>query len=95
MINVIAIIKVKAGHIEEVEKELMQLIKPTRETDKGCIQYDLTKSIEDPALFIFVEKWESKELLDLHANTEHVQAFVRNTEGLLEEFTVHVLTQVA
>ncbi|MCK5853487.1 antibiotic biosynthesis monooxygenase [bacterium] len=95
MIHVIAIIKVKENHVEEVENELLKLIKPTRETDKGCIQYDLTKSDEDPSLFIFVEKWESKELLDRHAGQAHVQKFVHNTDGLLDEFTVHVLTQLA
>ena len=95
MIHVIAIIKAKAGHIDEVESELLKLIKPTRETDEGCIRYDLTKSNDDPSLFIFVEKWESKELLDKHASQPHVQNLVNKTDGLLDEFTVHVLTQIA
>ncbi len=95
MIHVIAIIKAKKEHIEEVKSELLKLIKPTRETDEGCIQYDLTESSDDPALFIFIERWESKELLDKHASQKHVQDFVKATEEILDEFTVHVLTQIA
>ncbi len=95
MIHVIAVIKAKEGHEKEVESELLKLIKPTRETDEGCIQYDLTKSEEDASLFVFVEKWESKELLDKHASQPHVQNFVNKTDGLLDEFTVHVLKQIA
>lgn len=35
--------------------------------DKGCISFDVSKYNEEAKEVIFVEKWESKELLDVHA----------------------------
>ena len=41
--------------------------KKSQDIDKGCISFDVSKYNEEAKEVIFVEKWESKELLDVHA----------------------------
>ncbi len=59
-------------------------VAPTR-GEKGCINYDLHQSIDDPALFLFYENWESREDLERHLETAHALRFDERTEGMLAE----------
>jgi quinol monooxygenase YgiN len=83
-ITVIAHFKAKQGMEERLQSELLALVKPSR-SDEGCINYDLHRAIDDPALFIFYENWQSKEHLDRHSVTSHVQAFRSKAEELLAQ----------
>jgi quinol monooxygenase YgiN len=84
MISVIAKLRAKPSMEEEVKKELMGLVAPSR-TDKGCINYDLHQSVDDPCLFVFYENWESKSDLDAHLGLPHVQAALGKVGPLLAE----------
>jgi quinol monooxygenase YgiN len=83
MLHVIAKMVAKADTVEATKKELVALIAPTRK-EKGCIQYKLLRSIDDPAVFIFDEIWESKELLNIHLNNDHLVGWVKKSAVLLQ-----------
>ena len=70
MIIVYAECKCKAGEEVKLVEAAKKMIAPTR-AEKGCISYDLTHSQSDPSIYAFIEKWESKEILDAHMKTEH------------------------
>ena len=53
-LTVIAKLKAKQGCEEQLGQMLRGLVEPTR-AEKGCINYDLHRSHEDPGLFIFYE----------------------------------------
>jgi quinol monooxygenase YgiN len=36
--------------------------------DEGCLQFDVTRSVESPNKLVLVERWESQELLNKHWN---------------------------
>jgi len=93
-VTVVARIKAKPDAVEQVRKEAMKLIPPTRNNDEGCNCYDLYQDNSDPTLFYFLEEWESNELLDKHLETEHLKAFGEATEGLIAELEINRLTRI-
>lgn len=82
-LTVVARIRAKAGKEEEVREALLTFIEPTR-AEAGCVNYDLHRSLEDPALFLFHENWVSQEALHQHLQMPHIQAVVARAEELLD-----------
>jgi len=71
---VTAHIKSKPGQEELTKTELTRLVAPTLK-EEGCIKYELHTSLNDPTEFLFYEIWTSKEALDKHSQSPHIQAF--------------------
>ncbi|MFK7812153.1 MAG: putative quinol monooxygenase [Maribacter sp.] len=92
-LTLIAKILAKAEKRELVKSELLKLIAPTR-AEEGCINYDLHQDNENPNLFIFHENWESKTLLEKHLANNHIAAYMKATEGAVEEFVLQELTHI-
>ena len=83
-VTVFALVKAKPGMEEAVKQERSALGGPTR-TEEGCINYDLHQSLDHKGHFRFYENWTSKELLDRHLQSAHVQRFIAKADGLLAE----------
>ena len=83
-ITVLARFRAKTGLEQDLKELLLALIEPGR-LDEGCINYDLHQAIDDPALFIFYENWLSREHLDKHSTTPHVELFRSKAKALLAE----------
>ena len=64
--------------------ELLALVEPTR-SENGCLNYDLHQDTEDSSLFMFYENWTSKQDLDKHLQSPHLQALRAKAEGLFAE----------
>ena len=73
--------------------QTFNLIAITR-AKEGCISYDLHQDNENPNLFLFFENWESRELLEKHLKTKHIQAYIKATEGAIEEFILNEMTHI-
>ncbi len=93
-LTIVARILAKPEKRELVKAELLKLIEPTR-AEKGCINYDLHQDNENENLFIFHENWESHEIWQEHMNNSHLAEYTKATDGAVEEFIVHQLTQIA
>jgi len=89
-LTVVAKIKAKSGSEAALHQELLQLIPPTL-SESGCLNYDLHQSIEDSTLFLFYENWASKSLWEQHLASEHMKAFQKNAEGLIETFDIFLM----
>ena len=63
---------------ENVDKFIEIARKLVGETVKesGNVSYELIRGVSDRKIFAFLEKWESKEALDLHMKTEHFTSLV-------------------
>jgi len=83
-LTVVANVKAMEGKSAEVRRELLSLVEPSRK-DAGCIQHDLHQSTENSALFLFVEKWESKGHLDRHLSKPDLQAVLARVGQLVAE----------
>jgi quinol monooxygenase YgiN len=83
-LTVLACLKAKAGKEEEVLREILFLIAPTR-SEEGCVNYNLHRSQDDPALFCLYKNWRSREDLDEHLATPYLQAFLEKASELLAD----------
>ncbi|MEM8954192.1 MAG: putative quinol monooxygenase [Verrucomicrobiota bacterium] len=92
-LTVVALIEAEAGQEELVKAELIKLIEPTRK-EAGCLQYDLHEDNDNPAVFIFFENWESRELWQAHMEALHIAAYMQATEGAVASFVLHEMTKM-
>ncbi len=82
MIIVSAIITAKKGNRNEIIAKSQNVIESTRK-EEGCISYQLYASTEDADVLLMFEKWENREALDNHMQTEHFAAFGDSIGGLI------------
>lgn len=86
LLTVFAEIVAKPGKEEDVRRHLLDFVQPTRQ-EKGCVQYDLHVSEDEPGRFFFYENWDSAADLDAHAESAHISAFRSIAPGLLAQPT--------
>ena len=83
-VTVVAMICAKPDKIDLAREALIALVEPTRR-EQGCINYDLHQSPDEPTRFMFYENWASREDLDNHAASDHLQALVARIDELFAE----------
>ena len=93
-LTIVANIHAKPGQEALVHAELVKLIDTTRQ-EAGCLQYDLHRSNDDPAHFLFYENWESRELWRQHMDAPHLATYMQATDGAVERFTLFEMTKIA
>jgi quinol monooxygenase YgiN len=81
-ITVVAEMQAKPGHEAHVQRELLSLVAPTR-NEAGCLNYDLHRSADNSARFLFHENWASKADLDRHLKALLLQAVLAKVGELL------------
>ncbi len=80
-VTLIAKIVAKPGKQAELREVLLSIIAPTR-AEEGCISYHLHQDCDDDKVFMFYECWASKEILDQHLQTPHLQGLVAKGDEL-------------
>ncbi len=93
-LTIVARIEADPGRVELVKTELSRLIEPTL-NEAGCIQYDLHQDNDDPAVFLFYENWESRELWQAHMDSPHIAAYARATAGAVADFSLLEMTRLS
>jgi len=92
-LTIVARILAKPESLELVKSELLKLIEVTR-VEKGCINYDLHQDNENKNLFLFYENWESRELWQIHMKNQHLEDYIKATDGAVEEFVINEMTHI-
>ena len=92
-LTIVAQIEAKPDRIELVKSELEKLIEPTLR-EAGCLQYDLHQDNDNPAVFLFFENWENRELWQEHMKQPHIAAYMAATEGAVAGFSLNEMTKV-
>lgn len=82
LLSVVAEIHARPGKEDALREALLGLIAPTR-TEEGCVQYDLHESTDTPGQFVFYENWTSREHLDRHLASPHLEAMKARFDELL------------
>lgn len=83
LLTVVAEMVALPGQEDALRQALLACIEPTRQED-GCVQYDLHESTEKPGHFVFYENWTSREALDRHLATPHLEKLKAALPSLLE-----------
>jgi quinol monooxygenase YgiN len=93
-ISVIAEIKAKAGHEEEVRVILHGLVAPSRAED-GCEVYHLLEDKNKPGSFSTYEEWTSIKALDAHLEGAGTKAALEKAKPMLDgELKLRVLRKL-
>jgi quinol monooxygenase YgiN len=92
-LTILAQITAASGKEAIVKAELEKLIDITR-SEQGCLQYDLHHDNSNPALFVFYENWESRELWQTHMSAPHLAAYMAATDGAVSDFTLNEMTKI-
>jgi quinol monooxygenase YgiN len=83
-LTVVAEFQAKPGKEEELRRELLALVEPTR-GEKGCVQYDVHEEQGKPGHFLFYENWTSRAELDAHADSAHLKRLFGLVGGMVTE----------
>jgi quinol monooxygenase YgiN len=90
---IIARIQAKSEQVAVVKAEALKLINPTLK-EQGCLQYDMHQDNQDPALFLFYERWATRELWQDHMQNTHLKAFASATEGAIESLSINEILRL-
>jgi len=91
-ITIITRILGRADKIDFLKHEFLKLIEMTR-SESGCVQYELHQDNQNPALFLFFQKWLSRDHWQAHINNKHLKQCLENTNGAIEEITMNEMTE--
>ena len=98
MIDVIASIRVKDGHVEEFIEKFKANV-PSVLAEQGCIHYyptidadaETAAQVLDAQIVTIVEQWESLEALRAHSIAPHMSRFREGVKNIVEGTTLKVL----
>lgn len=94
-ITMIATATAKPGQGDELEKVIQASVAPTH-AEPGNLHYSLHRSVQDPHVFVLVERWESMQALQAHAETDHVKTILAESADLMTGPPhAQVLTQIS
>lgn len=92
-LTIVAKILAKEGKRDLVHAELLKLLDVTR-AEEGNISYVLHQDNENPNLFMFHEQWVNRELWQIHMNNKYLAAYMKATDGSVDEFILHEMTEI-
>jgi quinol monooxygenase YgiN len=72
------------GKEAEAAEAFTTLMEPTH-GEAGCILYALHQGADDPRRLAFVERWASRESLDAHLGSPHIQEILAQAEELFSD----------
>ena len=80
---VVAKIKAIAGSENEMKSALLDIIPQVKEED-GTLIYTLHQDQNDPAVFLFYEKYKDTDALVAHSSTPHFKALFKTIKPMLD-----------
>jgi len=81
MIVLVAVLQAAEGKGNEVVEEFKKLVPVVRQ-DPGTVAYIIHQAVDNPDKILVYEKYENREALQYHGQTEHFKAFGQATRGL-------------
>jgi quinol monooxygenase YgiN len=82
-ISVIAEIKAKSGHEEDIRVILHELVGPSR-AEEGCEVYHLLEDKSAPGSFSTYEEWENAAALEKHLAGDSAKAALEKAKPMLD-----------
>lgn len=82
-VTVVSFSRARPGYADQLGKRLQPLVHPTR-SEPGCIDYDLHRSNDAPAIWMLYENWRSAKDHDEHFKTSYFEEFVADLGEVLE-----------
>lgn len=75
MITIFVEITAQSGKEDLFYESLKAMIEPSR-AEEGCLEYRITQSESNPAIFLTFERFASMDDFESHKSSDHYQKFV-------------------
>ncbi len=85
-------IRVKEGR----ENELLEKVKiavPESRKEKGCIQYDISRDLNEP-VFVIYERWENGAALEAHLRLSYTKELLDKINETSSETTLRITSLI-
>ncbi len=82
MLHVVATLPIRPDKAAEFESVFASLAAKVRAEEKGCLRYDLCRSVESPGTYVVVETYADQDALKVHSSTPYFLEFF----GRMQEF---------
>jgi quinol monooxygenase YgiN len=69
------------GEIEQLRAAAETMIRTTRSSEPGCIEYAFAVDVLEPNLLRIVERWQDQAALDAHFASAHMATFQKAMAG--------------
>lgn len=83
-LTVVARLRAKVGHGDQLEALLREQVGVVRAAEPDCLVYRLHRLERDPDVFLFYEQYRNDAAFDVHRKAPHLAAFRARREGLVE-----------
>ena len=71
----------RPGKEREAEEAFRAVLEPTH-AEQGCVLYALHRGVDDPRRLTFIERWDSREALDAHLSSPHIDELLARADDL-------------
>ena len=93
-VRVVAREKIQSGKKDAVLEIFREMAELTRK-EKGCAEYALYESLDDPDVVAMIELWDSEDDLDAHMASEHFKRLIPKAgECMAEPTRVEVFRKI-
>ncbi|MES2072044.1 MAG: putative quinol monooxygenase [Pseudomonadota bacterium] len=82
-ITKLVFIRAKKGYEEALGRLLMTLVEPSR-AEPLCIDYDLHRAQDDPALWFIYQNWTEEQGFAAHLKKPALRACIRDARHMVE-----------
>lgn len=82
MIILHATINIKPGKRAEALPYFLEMEQASQQ-EAGCIEYRFVSTLENPDIFMAVERWKDQAALDSHNNSGHMALFQQQRADLV------------
>ncbi|WP_394778953.1 putative quinol monooxygenase [Undibacterium sp.] len=82
-ITKIVFIRAKKGHEEALGGILLNLVQAAR-LERGCLDYDLHRAVDDPALWFLYQSWDTENGFQAHLKKPAARACIRDAQPMVE-----------
>jgi quinol monooxygenase YgiN len=87
--------RIKAGEVDKLMKELLANGTAARETEPGCLQFDVLVDPKDPARIMLYEVYQDEAAFEAHQQTPHFKKYIERGVPLLESRERMIFRRVA
>ena len=87
--------QIKPGFARDFEAAIVDNARASRETERGCRQFDVCRDPADPQRFFLYELYDDEAAIQAHLATPHFQQMNAATAGWVERKQVWRYTRVA
>lgn len=71
--TMVVYVTVKPDGVKKFEEQAAKTAKASS-AEKGCLQYEVHKSLDKPGSYVIFEKWKNLAAIESHLNEEHTKA---------------------